>query len=131
MNSSIVSKTIDIKLLNKFYKKYQDKVFTRNEMPYSMGIKYNIITAQNQLAFLIHSDLIASKSFNESYNKINDTLTEERKKLKDDNINPEKISQEKDCIDLDSYIKVISQFEKDFQRNFDTNTMIDKKSFQF
>jgi len=122
-------KMVDIKTLNKFFKKFnQDRAFTRSEMPYSMGIKYNIMTAQNQLAFLIHSDLVASKtSFNDTYNKVTESLADERNKVK---LNIPQSSPEKTCIDIDNYISVISKFEKDFQRTFDNSAQNDKKDFQ-
>ena len=125
-------KTIDLKILNKFYKKiHQNRILTRNDMPSSLGIKYNIITAQNQLALLMHSDLIASKSFNETYNKINETLSDEKNNLKTDYNYYEKEKANKEFIDLENYVKVIGQFEKDFQKNFDRNIKIDKMDMQF
>jgi hypothetical protein len=116
-----------MKLLNKFYKKlYENRTLTRNDMPNSLGIKYNIITAQNQLAFLIHSDLVTSKSFNESYSKITQAL-DERQTIKTDCLNfSDKINQEKDFIDLENYVNIISKFEKDFQRNFESKLHHDK-----
>ena len=125
-------KTIDLKILNQFYKKInKNSILTRRDMPNSLGIKYNIISAQNQLALLIHSDIIASKSFNYAYNKLNDSLLEEKNKLMNDSSKSDKDDYNKEFLDLDKYLSVLSKFEKDFQTNFENNIKNYKEEIQF
>jgi len=119
-------KSVDLKLLNKFYKNYTSNLkLSKSFMPSSLGIKYNILSVQNQLSYLMHSDLISSKGFNEYVSKAKDTFAKEKAKigLGVDADEPEVHYENNDnFIDLEKYVNVIKKFEKEFDKLCEKNS---------
>jgi len=128
-------KAVDLKVLNKFYKSYTSNLkLNKSFMPCSLGIKYNILSVQTQLSYLMHSDLVSSKNFSEYVTKNKDS-TPQKEQLKE-NINM--IPKEKPVkstglnfneepqinlnepenmpIDLGKYLTVVKKFEKEFDK---------------
>lgn len=121
-------KTVDIKLLNKFYKNQSmNNKLSKNYMPSSLGIKYNILSVQNQLTYLMHSDLVTAKGYQEHLTKAKDIYSKTREE--DDNVHNNIIKNEElnikdeqdNFIDLEKYILVIKKFEKEFENICDKN----------
>lgn len=122
-------KLVDIKMLNKFYKNIcMNTKLNKNNMPSSLGIKYNILSVQNQLSYLMHSDLVSTKGYNEYLGKARDAFSkakEEEESVHNNNIvnNNEIIVnvEEDNIIDLDKYLIVVKKFEKEFEKICDNN----------
>lgn len=120
-------KTVDIKLLNKFYKNLSsNSKLNRNYMPSSLGIKYNILSVQNQVSYLMHSDLVSAKGYQDYLNKGKDTFSKAREEEDVDNniLRNEEVNlneEHKNLIDLDKYILVVKKFEKEFENICDKN----------
>jgi len=119
-------RAVDLKLLNKFYKNFTSSLkLNKSFMPSSLGIKYNILSVQNQLSYLMHSDLVAAKSFSEYSSKAKDTFAKEKAKMGlnlDDDLNTNDYNNENDnFIDLDKYLNVVKKFEKEFDSICDKN----------
>ena len=117
-------KIVDMKLLNKFYKNLSSNLkINKSFMPFSLGIKYNIASVQNQLSYLMHSDLISTKGFNEYTNKAKETLIKEKCKVGFNNFYDEldvNIENE-NFIDLDKYLTVVKSFEREFEKIYEKN----------
>jgi len=112
-------KTVDLKLLNKFYKSCTSNIkLSKNFMPSSLGIKYNILSVQNQLSYLMHSDLISNKTFSEYILKAKDTFAKEKAKigLNIEGDEPEVNYKSDNFIDLEKYLNVVKKFEKEFDK---------------
>jgi len=120
-------KTVDIKLLNKFYKNLSsNSQLSKNYMPSSLGIKYNILSVQNQLSYLMHSDLVSAKGYQDYLTKAKDTFSKAREEedvdnniLKNEEVNLKE--EPENIIDLDKYILVVKKFEKEFENICDKN----------
>jgi hypothetical protein len=120
-------KTVDIKLLNKFYKNLSsNSQLSKNYMPSSLGIKYNILSVQNQLSYLMHSDLVSAKGYQDYLTKAKDTFSKAREEedvdnniLKNEEVNLKE--EQENIIDLDKYILVVKKFEKEFENICDKN----------
>ncbi len=103
-------KTVDIKLLNKFYKNLSsNSKLSKNYMPSSLGIKYNILSVQNQLSYLMHSDLVSAKGYQDYLTKSKDTFSKTREEEDVDNniIKKEEVNlkeEQDNLIDLDKYM---------------------------
>ena len=120
-------KTIDLKVLNKFYKNYSSNLkLSKGNMPCSMGIKYNVLSVQNQLTYLMHSDLIASKVFSEYVTKTKEAFSKEKLKQEEsvfNNVNNNEINvaTPENFIDLDKYMIILKKFENEFEKICDKN----------
>jgi hypothetical protein len=123
-------KTVDIKLLNKFYKNFSSSSTTKLNKGYmtsSLGIKYNIMSVQNQLSYLLHSDLVTSKAYTEYVSKARETMS--KAKAEEDNVhiminnNDLKVidNNEENFIDLDKYLLIVKKFESEFEKICDRN----------
>jgi len=117
-------KKVDLKHLNKFYKNYTSNLkLTKSFMPSSLGIKYNILSVQNQLSYLMHTDLVSNKTFSEYVSKTNDTLAKEKAKI---GLNIEgdehELNYESDnFIDLEKYMNLVKKFEEEFDKLCEKN----------
>lgn len=130
-------KTIDIKLLNKFYKNYSSNLtLSKNYMPSSLGIKYNIQSVQNQMTYLMHSDLKSAKAFTEYISKAKDVFSRERAKVEEETVKNNiksneikfpNIENENNFIDLDKYFTILIKFEKEFEKICDKNIIRNHK----
>lgn len=120
-------KSVDIKLLNKFYKNYSINAnLNKNYMPSSLGIKYNILSVQNQLSYLMHSDLVAAKGYNEYISKAKDAFSKakEEENVHNEIVNNNEMNinvEEENFIDLEKYLTIIKKFEKEFEKICDKN----------
>jgi hypothetical protein len=95
-------------------------------MPSSLGIKYNILSVQNQLSYLMHSDLVSAKGYQDYLTKAKDTFSKAREEedvdnniLKNEEVNLKE--EQENIIDLDKYILVVKKFEKEFENICDKN----------
>jgi len=115
---------VDLKLLNKFYKsKTSNLKLDKSFMPSSLGIKYNIVSVQNQLSYLMHSDLISNKNFNEYVLKAKETFAKEKAKIGLNIVDEQEVNYENDnFIDLEKYVNVVKKFEKEFDRICEKNS---------
>ncbi len=96
-------KQVDIKKLDKFFELNSklNKGFSKKSLiPVSMGISYNIMSAQNQLGLISQSDLVSSQ-LNlelEKIKKISSNMQEKAKPLESENNNPNPNNQSPQAI---------------------------------
>jgi len=116
-------KMVDQRLLNKFYKSHTSHLkLDKSFMPSSLGLKYNIVSVQNQLSYLMHSDLISNKNFSEYVLKAKDTFAKEKAKIGLNIGDEQEVNYENDnFIDLEKYVNVVKKFEKEFDRICEKN----------
>jgi hypothetical protein len=95
LNELVMSmRKVDLSELNAFYKEHTKMFnFSKLEMPCTKGIKYNILSSQNQLIKIIKGDLI-------------------KKKLNSAEPNA-------DTIHLDNYMNILNGMEDDFDKLLD------------
>ena len=128
LNELIFSlKFVDMKTLNNYYKLLlSEKKLNKEVMPSSLGIKYNVLSVENQLSYILHSDLNAIKNSSEHYQKSKiDTNLNLHKKPCLSEVNPktDKINDNEAFIDLDKYINIVKMFENEFEKVCDRNLM--------
>lgn len=122
-------KAVDIKLLNKFYKNFASSTkLSKGYMPSSLGIKYNIMSVQNQLSYLLHSDLVTCKGYTEYVSRAREAMSKAR--ADDDNVHNIVVNEkelklventEENFIDLDKYVSIVKKFESEFEKVCDRN----------
>jgi hypothetical protein len=135
-------KMVDMESLNNFYKTNAKQMILGNKanMPSSLGLKYNILSVQNQLTYLLNTDLGVNKKLKELNNnnilkdnnvntspfKVSCGGSENGKVIKDElfasNFNlcvNNKLSN--DYIDLNKYSKILQNYQSEYETICDNN----------
>jgi hypothetical protein len=103
-------KKIDSKILNKFYLSNCINSKDRNLLPTTMGIQYNLMSAQSQLLTILNP----SRRFRENNNKF---------------LNKNENKDSEDTLNLKKYFSISSHYEQEFHQLLDTNLKRHKMYF--
>ena len=122
LNELVLSlRRTDIDKLNQFYKKsINNKNLNKFEMPTAKGIKYNILSAQSQIAKILKTDSITKK-----LNKSDDNLPNI------DNLNINQHQTEEDRIQTEIYYSILKKTEDEFDALLDKKLQKRAKSFLY